>query len=360
MRQLIIIILLSGIWSCQSPEATDHSTEKDSVSVQQKPAKNSSVLMLTSRASQLAGVTTAVVGQGTISDPVVLFGRTAADPGRSSVVTTRFGGRLEKLYIREQGAQVRTGDAVADIFSPELTAQAGEYLRLKAEASATSLAGGARRRLMQQGISENEIDSWSAPPRLFTIRATSSGFTASVESREGSQVSPGTVILRLEDTGRIRAEALIQPGSNIILSSGQQVKVECAGQSITGVVDRTDPVTAEDNPGVKVYINLPAGISGIRVNLPVRVIVEEKRRTGLLIPASSVFYHGQEARVFITSGKDTYELKNVRTSPVRLGMVEITEGLNAGDTVVTSGSYLLHSELLLRAGQTDSNESHLH
>ena len=359
MKHLLIILAIAGMYGCTSHESSV--SEASSDSVRTEPASSQSmVLMLTSRASQLAGVTTAVATEGTISDPVVLYGRTASDPGRSSVATSRFSGIVEKLYIREPGVSVRAGDPVAELFSPELTAQAAEYLRLVREPAGATLAEGARKRLLQQGIFDEDIRWWSAPPRLFTVHAATSGTVAQIEVREGSQVSPGSVLLRLEDTGRIRAEALIPTGSGIRLSEGQQVTVECAGQQIAGKVNRIDPVVEEGGTGVKAYIDLASGTQKLRVNLPVRVTVEEHRRTGLLIPSSSVFYKGDEAHVFIVDSKNTYRMKAVRTSPVRLGHVEVTSGLKAGDTVVTNGSYLLYSELTLRGGQSGTHESDVH
>jgi cobalt-zinc-cadmium efflux system membrane fusion protein len=68
-------------------------------------------------------------------------------------------------------------------------------------------------------------------------------------------------------------------------------------------------------------------------------------RQALVVPEEAVQDDEGRPILFVKTGDRTFVRRAVRTGPKFGGAVEILEGLRAGETVVTSGSFLLKSEI---------------
>ena len=68
------------------------------------------------------------------------------------------------------------------------------------------------------------------------------------------------------------------------------------------------------------------------------------------VPAEAVIFSGEQRVVFKDLGDGKLQPVPVRTGPRADGWIAIREGLEAGDTVVTSGNFLIASETRLKAG----------
>lgn len=82
----------------------------------------------------------------------------------------------------------------------------------------------------------------------------------------------------------------------------------------------------------------------VRVHLPLG-----KPEERLLIPESALAQHEGEAFVFRPIATDKFERVNVRTGIPRDGWVEVKQGLKVGERIVTRGTFVLKSELLLES-----------
>jgi Cu(I)/Ag(I) efflux system membrane fusion protein len=79
----------------------------------------------------------------------------------------------------------------------------------------------------------------------------------------------------------------------------------------------------------------------------VQIHVERGER--LVVPQSAVLYAGERSFVFRALGEGRFRPQEVRVG-LRAGEdVEIAEGLEAGDAIVTSATFLIASESRLRA-----------
>ncbi|MFN3480886.1 MAG: efflux RND transporter periplasmic adaptor subunit, partial [Thermodesulfovibrionales bacterium] len=79
---------------------------------------------------QLMGVKTMVVEPKQVQKSVRTVGRIEYDEKRVVTVNTKFEGWIEKLYIDYTGRYVKKGEAVAEIYSPELLATQMEFINL--------------------------------------------------------------------------------------------------------------------------------------------------------------------------------------------------------------------------------------
>ena len=79
----------------------------------------------------------------------------------------------------------------------------------------------------------------------------------------------------------------------------------------------------------------------VEVELPGRTV-----RDALQIPASAVMEHEGETFVFVHEGGENFERRDVVVGPDRGEIVEISSGLQEGESVVVEGAFALKSQLL--------------
>ena len=273
-----------------------------------------------------------------------------ADARGQARVQARVSGWVERLYVRAVGQQISAGTVIADIYSPELV-QAQEEMLLGAET-----AGPAAERLRRYGIADVDIQSIrrsGKASRRLPLRTTVGGVVTELGVREGSSVTPDTMILDLSGGKAVWIEAQLFPAQKISLGNTMRARFTLPGLpgsewlSDTGtVVPVVDPVT--QTVAVRFSINnsddLPLGtvLDG--------VIEGASRSNVLLLPASAVIRTAQGDRVMVQHAKNQF-----MAMPIKIGQrygneIEITDGLALTDRVVTSGQFLLDAEANLQSG----------
>jgi cobalt-zinc-cadmium efflux system membrane fusion protein len=71
-------------------------------------------------------------------------------------------------------------------------------------------------------------------------------------------------------------------------------------------------------------------------------IITGNARSSPAVPDSAVVYEGDKARVFVADpAAKTVAIREIRVGRVEDGVVEVADGLQAGDHVVTSGSLFI-------------------
>ena len=140
------------------------------------------------------------VSSAQLKSSIESVGRVEQPEAQLATVPARVGGRIDKLYVQFTGENVRRGQAVAEIYSPELVASAEEYRlalqnrdrmrgsgQKEAVESSNDLVAASRRRLELWGVSEKQIDaagSGSAGLHV-TIYAPAGGSVVERRSRTG-------------------------------------------------------------------------------------------------------------------------------------------------------------------------------
>ena len=94
-----------------------------------------------------------------------------------------------------------------------------------------------------------------------------------------------------------------------------------------------------ENPGERLKPNMYANV---------KIFGGAKENT-IVIPLEGLIRTGREQRVIIALGDGKFEARNVKAGIESGDYVEIIEGINEGDNVVTSGQFLIDSEASMRA-----------
>ena len=156
----------------------------------------------------------------------------------------------------------------------------------------------------------------------------------------GDYVTPGQAIVNLEDVDPVKVDFRVPETFLAKLRTGQTIRVQVdafAGEVFEGKVYALNPRIDAQGRSVALRARIPNSEGKLRPGLFARVLlVTQQRDDALLIPEQAIFARGAESYVYVVR-----EGKAVLTR-IALGLrqgarVEVIEGLNAGDQVVSAG-----------------------
>lgn len=155
---------------------------------------------------RLANIKTQKMVSGAYQNSTLLNARVVSNPESNSVISSRFKGRVDKLYQQEIGASIKKGTPLYQIYSEELLALQKEYLlnkKLKAEFPSESiykkLADASKSKLALYGLSNadiNKIKDHSQQAHI-TVYAPQSGVITDIAITEGQYLSEGSPVSTL-------------------------------------------------------------------------------------------------------------------------------------------------------------------
>ncbi|MFX1705701.1 efflux RND transporter periplasmic adaptor subunit [Chitinophaga sp. CC14] len=328
--------------------------------------KNNKETSLTLGESQiaLANITTMVVGTGALSNFKQLNGRLVTDPERSAVISSRVPGRIEVMYIKETGVKVNKGQPLYKIYSEQLASLQQEYLLAVAQvkqfpddARFQQIEKAARQKLTLYDQSDIEINRLVQSQKVnpyVTYPATVSGVVSELTASEGQYVAEGGAVMRLEGYNQLWVEADLYPAEASAIRVGQSVKVIVSGwenEPQTMTVQFINPALQSGSQLMQVRGSIPNPDNRWQPGLQANILLPVKSKGDVLsLPVDAVIRDGKGSHVWVEKGRGKFEPRMVKTGMENFDVVEITDGLQAGDTVVVTGAYLLYSEYILKKG----------
>ncbi len=324
-------------------------------------AADPNLVTLTPAAASVVGVQTAEVHRGPLVRTLRVTGVIDDDDTRHRILAARVPGRVEKLFVNYVGAEVRAGEPLATVYSPEmLTAQRQFIERLRAgdNAFTASERAASRERLLDLGLTEEEVvilEHTKEPTAMVNIRAPLSGTVVARHVYEGQQINQDqaeaeTRLFEIADFSSMWFVFDAYEPDLAWLRTGQPVEVSAAslgGRTLTAPIAFIDPNLNEMTRTAKVRVILPN---------PDRTLFHKQTASGrvqlevadvLLAPRSAVLQHGGEPVVFLQQADRAYLARRVRLGRVGDHDVEIIGGLKAGDRIVTEGALLLDGQAQL-------------
>ncbi len=330
----------------------------------EKPAgqKTPGVVELSPEKQQWIGLKTETVEPGASSEMLRAPGRVLVDEKRLLRVQTRIEGWIRKVHADVTGQRVRQGDALVDIYSPELVASEREYLLAcrsavpGLETHQAAMKEAARARLIRHyGMTDAEVAAMERAGQAretFTVRAPADGVLLTRNAYTSQMVKPEMELYTLADLSRVWIAADVQEADLAGLRVGQTALVEPAnlpGRRISARVVSTAPQL--DPQTRTLQVRLEAANPGLllRPELYVNVEIPMARTAQLTVPDDAVVDTGTSQVVYLALGGGRFEPRRVTVGAHLDGRAEILAGLARGEQVVSGGAFLLDSESRLRS-----------
>lgn len=339
-------------------------SKKATLGGQDHSAKPSNVLMLNESQARLANITTQKATRMMVGETVVLNARLVQDEDRTRLINSRISGRIERLYIKETGRELRAGQPIVEIYSEQLLTLQREFLLALETKSGGSrneaFLSSARKKLIRYGLTENQVDQLSRTGEIqdrVTYLSPSSGVIASVLVTEGQYVEEGAPLYKVEDINHLWVEAELYPGEVEMVALGERVNLKIAGQEGWSqvIVTFVSPQYRANSQVTIMRAALENNQRLLKPGMAAQVMVIRDQRKALALPLDAVIREESGSYVFVSTDTNTFERRVVTTGMEGVDRVEITSGLQEGDVIAVTGAYLLNSELVLKGGNGHSH-----
>jgi RND family efflux transporter MFP subunit len=314
---------------------------------------------------QNMGVRTAVVSRGVLVRTVRAVGILKTPESGMHDVSLKVAGWVDKLYADTEGMHIAAGEPLFDLYSPDLEvagqeliaatktqkslpASAGENVRRDAQ----SMVDSARRKLELWGVADQEIDTIAKadrPPVNVTFRSPATGHVEEKMIVQGSAVQPGIRLMRIADHSTLWLEAQVYSQDFAFVKEGQALSASVEGipgrtfsGTITFIHPHVDRMTRTlmmrmtlANPGLLLKPGMYASAD----------IKTQPAAAAILAPREAVIDTGVRQIVFVATGDGHFQPRIVHTGIMGDDdMVQILDGIAPGETVVTSGQFLMDVE----------------
>ncbi len=314
------------------------------------------------RKQQLIGIRVAEVKRETATHSLRVLGRVAADNARLYIVNATTRGWITKLASVTPGAMVKKGDVLGAFYAPELLRAVQTYLgdvfnldRLKNNPEAPAFKAAQfsvaqdRDLLIGMGMGEKQLDQIARTREWVSqveIVSPTTGIIIAWSIFPALKFNEGTEFFRIADLSRVWVLLDVFENETKYLKPGMKSKVMLAGQAVSfeavvsNVLPLFDPVSRTmkvrleaKNPG---YILRPDMF--VDVELPLRLA------ESIAVPADAVLDSGLKKTVFVERSAGYFEPREVQTGWKLGNQVEIVRGLEPGERIVISGTFLVDSE----------------
>ncbi|MFB9864894.1 efflux RND transporter periplasmic adaptor subunit [Rufibacter immobilis] len=337
----------------------------------QDAATSGASIMLSDNQIKLGNISTRPVRKGQVGSSTVLTGRLAVDQTQADLISSRATGRIERLYVKETGQQIRKGQPLYDLYSETLLTLGQEYLlaldQVKAfpgEQQFASILDAAKRKLILTGLTNTQINRLARSRRIdarITFVAPSSGTVTEISAVEGSYVAEGSPLYRISRFNAIWAEAELFAQEAHQLKVGTPVEVIVPGNAtpFKAKISFINPEFRQNSQVVIARASLPNPQGRLIPGTQATITLAAPVRQALTLPLDAVIRDSKGAHVWVKIGENTFSPRMVKLGEESADQVAITGGLQPDDTVVVTGAYLLYSEYVLKQG-SDPMAGHNH
>jgi HlyD family secretion protein len=226
----------------------------------------------------------------------------------------------------------------------QISVAAAEQLDNRQQVEKKRLAMAAESARAQLAVQKAEIDKLRALADMkrtqveaLKVRAGADGVLQEVPVQVGQRVSAGTILAKVVQPQKLKAELKIPETQAKDVQIGQNVKVDTRNGIITGRVSRIDPAVREGT--VTVDVRLESGLPpGARPDLSVDGTIELEHLADIVYVGRPAAGQPMSTIGLFRLGPDGKEASRitVRLGRASVSTVEVVEGLRPGDQVILS------------------------
>ena len=334
----------------------------------------------------LSGIKTVHPVRKTMTAAIEAPGYLAYDARKVQSISARFGGRIERLYVKYPYQPVRKGQRILDIYSPEIaTAQQDLIFLLENDPGNTVLIENARRRLSLLGMTAEQIRSveksrkpnlslpifspydglvFEKPMSVPSPNSAEDGMGAGASAvpatlpvgsgelslREGMYLQKGQRLFSVQGLATVWAVLEFYPSDVSAVKIGQSVsiQIEPFDQPFFGKINYVEPQfgASGKNLRARVYLDNPGG--KLKPGALLKATVQASGRSGLWIPKAAVLDLGRQKMVFLK--KDgVFQSQKIGTGVGSGDWLEVRSGLTEADEIAADAQFLMDSESFVKS-----------
>ena len=326
------------------------------------PAQGSRPTMISAEDAQRIGVTFAQVTLAPLSREIRAVAQVTYDETRVRTIAPKIDGWVEQLFVNSTGQPVAAGQPLLAIYSPMLVSAQEELLlasRLTQSLSGASddarksgrdLQAAARRRLMYWDIPPSEIDRIQQSGqvrRTLTLRSPYSGVVIEKNVLSGQRIMAGEPLYKLADLSTVWIEGEVFERDLPAVRAGAAVTAEfdaLPGESRAGRITYLYPTLNAETRTARIRVALANPRMRLKPGMYATIRIEGARASALSVPRSAVLSTGERNLVFVRRADGMLETRNVTIGESTTDRTRILSGVDVGETVVASATFLVDAE----------------
>ncbi|MCY1078656.1 efflux RND transporter periplasmic adaptor subunit [Archangium lansingense] len=390
----VLLAFFLGLCACKRetpPHEEEHAHEQKAETHGHREGEEDSLVHIDPEMLRDLRVTMAPVQQRPGGEGVTALGELGVNEDAYAEVASPIPARVISL-LASPGQQVKKGQPLVDLQSPELGKARATLQTAQARASAAQQTAerkrtlGAERIVAQKDVQAAETEAAAAEAELaaarsgllalgvdsqeaasargtagFTLRSPVAGTVIERHAVMGQMADPSQSLFHVGDLSRLwltvhafeRDAVRIQPGALARISFAAipgkdfTAKVGFIGQRVD-LASRTIPVRLElDNPD---------GVLRPGMSASAFIPLGEQGATVTTIPAAALQRLENGWFAFLPKGEGTFERRQVGRGRTLGGDVEVLSGLKVGEQVVVEGAFLIKAEVEKSRGEGEHHE----
>lgn len=392
---LVVLAVAVSFWSSRpAPSAGEHQGHEAAHDM------GEGTLHISELAQERAALETVLVERRDLKHTLRAFGKIGYNETGLATITSRVDGYVENLFVNFTGVEVKKGDHLVEIYSPDLAVAQRELLLGKSDPTDKTLLEAARTKMERWGLLPQQIDEFIRDGKVtqrVTLMAPIGGTVTEKMVVQNSMVKPGEMLYKLANLDSVWLYLDIYEYELGLIRYGQEVTATTEsypGEAFKGRVWFINPTLNEETRTVKVIVSLqnterklkpgmfvsaqvevplladgkaaPSGVEG-RWSCPMHPQVlrdssgpcpvcqmalvqipgkaePAKPAQVLAIPITAVLDSGTRKLVHVAAGDDVYRPVEVKVGPRSGDFYPVLDGLKENDRVVVRGNFLLDSQ----------------
>lgn len=326
-------------------------------------AQKEQPVMLSPDQARRIGVTYAVATLGPLDKEVRTVGQITFDETRQQTISPKIDGFVERLFVNTTGQPLSIGQPLLTLYSPMLVQAQEELLlagRLRhdvaggsgdAQRSASELLESARRRLAYWDIPQREIaaiERSGQVRRTLTLYSPASGYVLEKHVVAGQKIMAGDALYKVADLSAVWVEGDVFEQDLPNVRVGQVVHADfqaLPGEHRMGRIAYVYPTVKPDTRTAKVRVVFANQDLRLKPGMYATIRIAGVDSAAVLtIPRDAVLSTGERNIVFVRDRSGQLVPREVAIGSSNDERVEILRGLAAGETVVSSATFLVDAE----------------
>jgi Cu(I)/Ag(I) efflux system membrane fusion protein len=302
---------------------------------------------------QLFNVKTIKVKMLTASTEQINYGYIVSEDSRKVDIHAWFSGYVIKLFADTLYKKVAKGDALAQVYSPEVYQSKQDYLHsleFNAKRPSPQMLQSAKIKLRLLGVSDEEIKRIEVERKvneLTTIYAPQSGWVFEKNINQGASFNTQTKLFQIVNLEKVWVEVKLYQNEIEKLSFLEHFIVKPKGihKTFTAKKSLLYPVLNPKEATATLRLTLDNEQALLMPGMYVKVHASAPAKSRLVIPRTAAIRKNGTWYAFLaTEFKGEYEPVLIDIKPLDSQHYEILKGLNEGDTLVNNALFMMDSD----------------
>lgn len=329
----------------------------DYIAVYEGEEQDASTVRVSLDRVQRAGVRSEAAALRTLARPVKAPGTAKLNERTLRIVSLRADGFIDKLIVNATGEDVKAGDPMFVVYSPQVVSVQVDYRSARGSTDQAQRQTGALQRLRNFGLPESVIEQIKASPEplmLITWPAPVTGVVMKKNVVEGQMAKAGEELYLLADLSSIWVIADVSEQDIGFIKLGAPAKLHFRaypGENFEGKVSFIlhELDTATRTGKVRIEVQNPDHRIKHEMFADVEIDAGADEAPRLSVPVSAVIDSGRRQVVLVDKGDGRFEPRAVKLGVRGDDFVEILQGVSEGEKVVVAANFLIDAESNLKA-----------